>query len=90
MNVPDHFYSEIVKLNRLKFKSNPLVLQEVLDLKQNIKIVHQINKTQHINSQIITLILPINMNSSRNTRIINSDKDKNNNKASKTATQTKI
>ena len=29
MNVPDHVYSEIVKLNGVEFKSKQLVLEEV-------------------------------------------------------------
>ena len=55
LNVPDHVYSEIVKLNGVEFESNPLVLEKAKKKQTNITIVHQINKSRHIiNSQIIT------------------------------------
>ena len=55
LNVPDHVYSEIVKLNGVEFESNPLVLEKAKKKQTTITIVHQINKSRHIiNSQIIT------------------------------------
>ena len=46
MNVPDHVYSEVIKLNGVQFKSNPLVLEEVKTKHKN-RTPDKQNSPQH-------------------------------------------
>ena len=49
-NVPDHVYSEIVKLEEAEIKSNPLVSEEA-KMKQRERTPD--NKTRNINLRIV-------------------------------------